>query len=97
MDTIGGIGVTAPGRSLTFMGRKLRVILGESLIELGSAIRDLGGFVLPNYERHPAFSSNGDLDATVKDDFYNGTGERVEALVEDTDTVLDSMGMRRMQ
>jgi hypothetical protein len=51
------------------MRRKLRVLTGEWFIEVGQFIiesgkivRDFGGFVLPSYERHPAFRSNDDLD-----------------------------------
>jgi hypothetical protein len=44
------------------MRRKLRFIVGEFLIETGEMIRDIGGFILPNYEQHPAFRSNGEID-----------------------------------
>lgn len=52
---------------------QLRCVVGESLVEtgtyiqgIGELIRDLGGFVLPDYERHPAFSSNSEIDAQVE-------------------------------
>jgi hypothetical protein len=44
------------------MGRKLRILIAESLIEAGAALRLVGWRVMPGTDDHPAFSSNGDMD-----------------------------------
>jgi hypothetical protein len=42
--------------------RKLRILVGEFLVETGEMIRDIGGFILPDYERHPSFRQNDEID-----------------------------------
>lgn len=57
------------------MARKLRILIAEFLIETGELIRDLGGFVLPDYEQHPAFESNDALDRAPGPILDSGRGK----------------------